>query len=237
MFVHRPRAEAEPADVFWDRVRAHLDARPAVQCAFVQAVATGDAPIESVRHFARDLFKIAHELPLIEGEIASRAALHGVETVIWLSHGATLAFGYQHHEPLVDLVDRFAEAVGVDRADGIGASLPAEAFLVCVRSLGLEWFEAGVAATMVDEQWRAAAAALAEGLGKHYGLNRDELACFDALASFDGPRTTERPKLLREIAVSGYHQHVVGEAAREVVTVWNNLWDAWTPGRVPLRLE
>ena len=79
-------------------------------------------------------------------------------------------------------------------------------FLSCIRSLGLEWLEAGVAATSVDAQWPAVTATLKEGLQKHYGVPAAALDCFDAWAAFDGPRGRERPLLLQELAQTGRGQ-------------------------------
>jgi hypothetical protein len=235
MFQHRPVGPALPAEQAWSETARLLDEAPACHSAFVEAVTAGTAPLDSVRRFAVDLAVISRELPLIEGEIASRAALHGVDTVILLSHGATLAFGYQSHKPLVDLVARFAHAVGTDpTADE--PTLGTTVYLVCTRSLGLEWFEAGIAATLVDSQWTDAAPRIAEGLRTHYNLGGDDLACFEALAAFSGPRATEVPKLIREITTSAYHQRVVAQAVRESITVWSNMWSGWSPRVASVRL-
>src|SRR5262245_33086105 len=94
-------------------MEARLRERSALESPFVRAVADGSAPRESVERFARDLALIARDLPLIEGEIASRASLHGVNTVILLSYGATLAFGYNGQAPLAESVARFGDALGV----------------------------------------------------------------------------------------------------------------------------
>jgi hypothetical protein len=96
-----------------------------------------------------------------------------------------------------------------------------------MRSLGLEWLEAGVAATSIDAQWTALGPLLKQGLQKHYGIAADALACFDAWGAFDGPRATERPALLRELGQSGYHQYVITHAIRESTSVWRHMWDGW----------
>jgi hypothetical protein len=235
-FRLRPHGPGASEADFWQEVEALLAQRPAVDAAFVAAVADGSALLESIREFAHDLRALARDLPLIQGEIASRAALHGTNTVILLSQGATLAFGYQEQPPLVELVEKFAKAVGVERSPDEEPSLPASAFLVCVRSLGLEWFEAGVATMLVDRDWSRAAPALRAGLERHYGIVASDLACFDVLAALPGDRATQVPVLLREIARSAYHQHVVTHAVRETVTLWNYLWDGWAPGAGPARL-
>jgi hypothetical protein len=224
IFKVRARGQAEPAAAFWARMEARLAERSALESPFVKAVAEGSAPRESVERFARDLGLIARDLPLIEGEIASRASLHGVNTVILLAYGATLAFGYNGRPPLVDSVARFAEALSVKPGP---ASRRTGVFLSCMRSLGLEWLEAGVAATSIDAQWSALAPVLKDGLAKHYGVAAEALVCFDTLAAFDGPRTSERPLLIQEIAVSGYHQYVVSHAVREATSVWRHMWDGW----------
>ena len=227
MFRHKPVGSPQSEDDFGSCVDAMVAARPAANSEFVRSVAAGVASIEAVRVFAQDLRAIAKDLPLIQGEIASRAALHGVDTVILLSHGATLAFGYQSHPPLVDLADRFANAVGVVDPPGWEPTLATTAYLVCVRSLGLEWMEAGITTMLVDRDWADAAAALASGLRDHYGISVDDLACLSALADFSGPRTRAVPALLSEIARSAYHQKLVLHALRETVTLWTNLWDSW----------
>src|SRR5262249_58628953 len=107
---------------------------------------------KSAQRCACDLCLIARDLPLIEGEIASRASLHGVNTVILLSYGSTLAFGYNGFAPLTELAARLARALGVDPEAG-AASRRATVFLACMRSLGLEWLEARAAATCIDAQW------------------------------------------------------------------------------------
>lgn len=243
MFEHQPVGAAKPPELFWADIEAIVGAQPAAQSDFVRAVIHGDAPATSVARFVRDLVEIGHELPLIQGEIASRAALHGVDTVILLSHGATMAFGYQSHPPLDDLLARLAAAAAAAAAaagDASGASsisdagtgeasLAATAFLVCVRSLGLEWFEAGLTTMLVDRDWNDVAPLLSTGLHKHYGFSEHDLECFAALADFSGPRTEAVPSLLREIAASAYHQRLVVHAAREVTTMWNNLWSSWNP--------
>jgi hypothetical protein len=225
IFAIRPKGVARPVEEFWAGIETLLDAKLAAASPFVQNVASGTAPRESVLRFANDLCFLARDVPLIEGEIASRAALHGVNTVILLSYGATLAFGYNAFAPLTDLSQRFADALGTGAVEA--PSRRAAIFLSCMRSLGLEWFEAGVAATSIDSQWATLARVLKEGLSKHYGLPPDALACFDAWAAFDGPRTSERPRLLQELAQSGYHQYVITHAIREISGVWRHMWDGW----------
>lgn len=226
IFKFRPRAKAVPVPEFWTRMEGLLRAKSAVDSPFVKAIADGTAPRESVQRFARDLCLIARDLPLIEGEIASRASLHGVNTVILLSYGSTLAFGYNGFAPLTELAEKFAQAMGVNSTTG-AASRRTTVFLACIRSLGLEWLEAGVAATSIDAQWADVAKVLKAGLQKHYGIAAESLACFDALAAFDGPRTSERPLMLQELAQSGYHQYVVTHAIRESTAVWRHMWDGW----------
>jgi hypothetical protein len=225
VFRLKPRREALPAEAFWTRIEGLLAARSALTGPFVASVEAGTASHESLRRFARDLCVLANELPLVEGEIASRAALHGVDTVILLSYGATLAFGYNGRPPLAELARRFAAALGAETAGP--PSRRVGIYLSCLRSLGLEWLEAGVAATCVDAQWTDAAPRLKAGLAKHYGLAADELECFDVWAGFDGPRAAERPQLLRELGQSGYHQYVITHAVRESAAVWRHMWDGW----------
>ncbi len=226
IFKFRARPKGIPVPEFWAKMEGLLRAKSAASSPFVKAVADGTAPREAVQRFARDLPLIARDLPLIEGEIASRASLHGVNTVILLSYGSTLAFGYNGFAPLTELAERFAQAMGVNSSTG-QASRRTTVFLACVRSLGLEWLEAGVAATSIDAQWAEVAKVLKAGLQKHYGVPVEALACFDALAAFDGPRTTERPLMLQELAQSGYHQYVVTHAIRESTGVWRHMWDGW----------
>lgn len=225
VFRLKPRREALPVDAFWTRVEGLLAARSALAGTFLASVEAGTASRESLRRFARDLCVLAHELPLIEGEIASRAALHGVDTVILLSYGATLAFGYNGRPPLVELTRRFATAIGAETAGP--PSRRVSIYLSCLRSLGLEWLEAGVAATCVDAQWTEAAPRLKAGLARHYGVAAADLECFDAWAAFDGPRGTERPLLVKDLGASGYHQHVITHAVRESSAVWRHMWDGW----------
>jgi hypothetical protein len=232
IFKLKSRGAARPVDAFWAEMEGLLAAKSALASPFVQQVVDGSAPRESLQRFARDLCVLASELPLIEGEIASRAALHGVDTVILLSYGTTLAFGYatpafgfSGRAPLPELTQRLAQALGVP--DAGAASRRASIFLSCMRSLGLEWLEAGVAATSIDSQWAALAPRLKSGLREHYAVPEQALECFDAWGAFDGPRTTERPLLLKELGQSGYHQYVITHAIRESSSVWRHMWDGW----------
>ena len=225
IFRLKPRREAMPVDAFWTRIEGLLAARSALASPFVAAVESGTASRESLQRFARDLCVLANELPFVEGEIASRAALHGVDTVILLSYGATLAFGYNGRPPLVELSRRLARSLGAPEKGP--ASRRVNIYLSCLRSLGLEWLEAGVAATCVDAQWTDAAPRLKAGLAGHYGVAEADLECLDAWAAFDGPRATERPLLVRELGQSGYHQHVITHAVRESTAVWRHMWDGW----------
>jgi len=225
IFKLKSRGAARPVEAFWTQMEGLLAAKSALASPFVQQVEAGAAPRESVQRFARDLCVLAKELPLIEGEIASRAALHGVDTVILLSYGATLAFGYNGRPPLTETTQRFAQALGVPASPV--ASRRVSIFLSCMRSLGLEWLEAGVAATCIDSQWSSLAPALKSSLQKNYGVAPEALECFDAWADFDGPRRSERPALLKELGQSGYHQYVITHAVRESSSVWRHMWDGW----------
>jgi len=237
MFRHQSLGEPQAEPAFWQSVEKRLAEGSAAKSAFVRTVADGSAPIESVREFAHDLRTLCRELPLIQGEIASRAALHGIDTVILLSEGATLAFGYQGEPPLGELVERFATAVGSERPHDEAPALPTSAFLTCVRSLGLEGLEGGVATMLVDDEWRTIAPMLAKGLEEHYAIPASELACFAVLERYSGHRSTEVPALLREIARSAYHQKLVEHGLRETLTVWGYLWEGWAMGKDLIRLK
>lgn len=231
LLAHRPRGAPRPVPEFWAEIEDVLAVRHALRSSFVVGVQAGTAPLSSVTRFALDLVFLARELPLAEGVAAGHATWHGVETVTMLSHGMALATGFYGEPELRSLALDLAASLGSDRESAaahvpeIGS--PTAMFTTVFAGFAEFSLEVGVAATMVDAQWPDVAGALRQGLAEHYGVEPSGLRVFDALARFDGPRTEHRPRLLQELAGSGYHQHVIDRAVREITLMWDRMWTDW----------
>lgn len=231
LLAHKPRGAPRPAAEFWAGVEEILEGRAALRSPFVLGVAAGTAPRAALARFATDLVFLSGELPLAEGIAAAHATWHGVETVTMLSHGMAVATGFCGEPELRNLALDLAVALGVDREAAAAhvpeLGSPTAMFATVFAGFAEFSLEVGVAATMVDAQWEGLARRLQEGLATHYGLEPADLRVFDALARFDGPRTEHRPRLLAELAGSGYHQHVIDRAVREIALMWEHMWAAW----------
>lgn len=232
---HRPKNAAldRPADDFLAELKGILDAQHAQESGFVQAVARGEASLEELRVFARDLIVLAREIPLIEGLIAAQGTWHSPALVTMLSSGQALGAGYAGFAPLEDLAKRFSAALGIperrehDTSDGDPFS-PLKAYLLVLTEMADGGLEIGVAATAVDEQWAAVAEALEKGCRRHYRVSDADLEVFQALSAFDDPRTKSRWRLLAELAQGGFHRYAIRRSVQETAATWRNMWNSWS---------
>jgi len=91
-----------------------------------------------------------------------------------------------------------------------------------MRSLGLEWLEAGVAGDVHRTRSGAKVAALLQpGLAKHYGCPARRWPRLRRVGRVRRAAHHRAPRLLlQELAQSGYHQYVITHAVRESTAVW-----------------
>jgi pyrroloquinoline-quinone synthase len=196
---------------------------------FYEAWTAGTLPRAALVDYVGQYYAFESNLPRFLTALHSRSESATVRAAL-LSNAWDEEHGPNNHP---ELWLRFAEALGVSRADVLGArpNAATQALVDTYREASRNApVEAGVATLYAYEsQLPAVAAAKIDGLRKHYDVDsRDGLAFFEVHRAVDVHHAAAERALLEE-AVQGEHGEAAVAWAERALEAWWNFLSAVTP--------